>query len=181
MRPVRASARAGARAGAMGLGRGQGRLGLRLRAPPTRARAAGVGTEGVPGRHTHTHTPAAAALPASHHHRVQQVAAPQEAAALADGGWPWAAARGRRLEDQRSRRVAPRTVQGSSTQGGRRPSLSAPSWTRAAAKFERGKTRNDPQLPFFSPCIQMATVRLTRRGSSLLTSHSATLMWTVPN
>ena len=162
MRPVRASARAGARAGAMGLGRGQGRLGLRLRAPPTRARAAGVGIEGVPGG-THTHTPAAAALPASHHHRVQQVAAPQEAAALADGGWPWAAARGRRLEDQRSRRVAPRTVQGSSTQGGRRPSLSAsssaPSWT-AAAKFERGKTRNDPRRayrwpPFVSPDVDL--------------------------
>lgn len=164
MRPVRASARAGARAGAMGLGRGQGRLGLRLRAPPTRARAAGVGIEGS-SRAAHTHTPAAAALPASHHHRVQQVAAPQEAAALADGGWPWAAARGRRLEDQRSRRVAPRTVQGSSTQGGRRPSLSAPSWTRAAAKFERGKTRNDPRFlfshrayrwpPFVSPDVDL--------------------------
>ena len=146
MRPVRASARAGARAGAMGLRRGQRRLGLRLRAPPTRARAAGVGIEGEFPGGTHTHTPAAAALPASHHRRIQQVAAPQEAAALADGGWPWAAARGRRLEDQRSRRVAPRTVQGSSTQGGRRPSLSAsssaPSWTRGGPKFERG---GDPE------------------------------------
>ena len=128
--PARASARAGARArvGAVGLGLGRGRA--RATATSTaESRKRGSGghrSQGSAGRHTHTHThthtPAAAALPASHPRPVQQVVAPSEAAALANGGWPWAAARGRRPQGQRSRRVAPRRVPGSSTQGGQRPS-----------------------------------------------------------
>ena len=159
--PARASARAGARTrvGAVGLGRGRGRARAAATRPPNRARAAqvGIGRRGAPGG-THTHTPAAAALPASHPRRVQQVVAPSEAAALANAGWPWAAARGRRPQGQRSRRVAPRRVPGTSTQGGQRPSQAgihpaARACSRRAAawqvsKFEReGSPGTNRPLP----------------------------------
>ena len=170
--PARASARAGARArvGAVGLGLGRGRAGAAATST-AESRACGSGghrSKGSAGRHTHT--PAAAALPASHPRRVQQVVAPSEAAALANGGWPWAAARGRRPQGQRSRRVAPRRVPGTSTQGGQRPSQAgihpaARACSRRAAawqvsKFEReGSPGTNMKTTFAGNGVGVALVR----------------------